>query len=98
MYITAIAEKYVKELKNMVQIILGVDGMMCSMCEAHVNEAVQMVMDVEKVTSSHSKNQIVIIAENEPNPEKLKAAINSTGYKMTSYECKPYKKKFFFGK
>lgn len=54
----------------MVQIILGVDGMMCSMCEAHVNEAVQMVMDVEKVTSSHSKNQTVIIAENEPNPEK----------------------------
>ncbi len=84
----------------MIQINLGVDGMMCGMCEAHVNDAVRSVMDVKKVTSSHSKNTTVIIAEEDPGEEKLKAAIEATGYKVTSYESKPYQKRglFSFGK
>ncbi|MCD8090198.1 MAG: cation transporter [Clostridiales bacterium] len=84
----------------MVQITLGVDGMMCGMCEAHVNDAVRSVADVVKVTSSHSKNQTVIIAEEEPSVDKVKAAIEATGYKVTSCESKPYQKKglFSFGK
>ena len=35
----------------MVQTTLKVDGMMCSMCESHVNEVVRKTAQVEKVTS-----------------------------------------------
>ena len=39
----------------MTQITVGVDGMQCGMCEAHINEAVRGAFKVKKVTSSHSK-------------------------------------------
>ena len=38
-----------------------VNGMMCGMCEAHVNDAVHKACPVKKVNSSHSKNQAVIL-------------------------------------
>lgn len=37
----------------MVKMTLGVEGMACGMCEAHVNEAVRNRFSVKKVTSSH---------------------------------------------
>ena len=45
----------------MYQTTVGVDGMMCGMCEAHVNDAVRKAFPVKKVTSSHSKGQTVIL-------------------------------------
>ena len=48
----------------MEQITLKVDGMMCGMCESHVNEAVRKAFPkAKKVTSSHSKGQTVILTE-----------------------------------
>ena len=41
----------------MVQTTLKVDGMMCGMCESHVNEVVRKTAQVEKVTSSHTKGE-----------------------------------------
>ena len=38
----------------MTQITLHIDGMMCGMCEAHVNDAVRKAIPVKKVKSSHS--------------------------------------------
>ena len=43
--------------------IVGIEGMACGMCEAHVNEAVRNAFQVKKVKSSHAKKQTVIIAE-----------------------------------
>ena len=40
-----------------------IDGMACSMCEAHVNETVRRAFPVKKVTSSHKKGECVILAE-----------------------------------
>lgn len=31
---------------------VGVEGMMCEMCESHVNDAVRAAFDVKKVKSS----------------------------------------------
>ena len=73
----------------MVQTTLKVDGMMCGMCESHVNEVVRKTAQVEKVTSSHTKAQPLDI-------EALKAAIADTGYTVTGAEEKPYEKKGFF--
>ena len=38
----------------MLQYTIVVEGMACSMCEAHVNDAIRKAFPVKKVTSSHS--------------------------------------------
>ncbi|MBR6322448.1 MAG: heavy-metal-associated domain-containing protein [Lachnospiraceae bacterium] len=82
----------------MFKITLGVEGMMCNMCEAHVNEAVRNAFPVKKVTSSHKEAETVIISEEEIPEEKLAAVINETGYKVTGYKSEPYVKKGLFGR
>lgn len=84
----------------MVKITLGVDGMMCGMCEAHMNEAVKNSFKVKKVESSHEKKCTVIIATENIDEQKLGEVVAGVGYKMTSYKSEPYEKKglFSFGK
>ncbi len=77
---------------------VGIDGMMCGMCEAHMNNAVRSNFKVKKVESSHSKGLTVIVSADEINKEKLAEAVSSLGYKMTSFESEPYQKKGLFGK
>ena len=43
--------------------IIRVDGMMCSMCEAHVNDAIRRHVSVKKVVSSHSKGEVRVVAD-----------------------------------
>lgn len=81
----------------MVQITVGVDGMACSMCEAHVSDAIRKAFPVKKVTASHTKGQAVIVAENEITEADIAKALESTGYRMVSYSCAPYQKKKLFG-
>ena len=52
----------------MYEIDLKIGGMMCGMCESHINDAVRKALPVKKVTSSHSKGQTVILSEED---EKL---------------------------
>ena len=73
-----------------------VEGMMCGMCESHVNEVVRKTVQVEKVTSSHTKGETVIVSARPLDIEALKAAIADTGYTVTGAEEKPYEKKGFF--
>lgn len=80
----------------MYKITIGVDGMMCNMCEAHVNDKIRNSFKVKKVNSSHSENQTVIIAKDEIPKESLEKVIEETGYKLTSYTVEPYEKKGFF--
>lgn len=79
--------------------IVGIEGMMCKNCEAHMNKAIEENFDVKKVQSSHEKKQSVIIAE-DIDADKLKSVIEETGYKLVSLESQPYKKGLFsaFGK
>ena len=80
----------------MLKITVQVDGMMCGMCEAHVNDAVRKVFPVKKVTSSHSKGQTVILTENDIDEVALCAAINATGYAVNAVSKEPYEKKGLF--
>ncbi len=82
----------------MVKMVVGVDGMMCSMCEAHMNDAVRKAFPVKKVTSSHAKGETVIIADNEISKEDLEKAVSDTGYRILSVKTEPYEKKGLFGK
>lgn len=80
----------------MVQYIVAVDGMSCSMCEAHINEAVRRALPVKKVTSSHSKGQTVVLSETELDEDALWKAISDTGYQVLSIQSHPYQKKGLF--
>lgn len=80
----------------MYQITLNIDGMMCGMCESHINDAVRSAFPVKKVTSSHSKGQTVILSETEIPEAELQPVIAKTGYELTSYACAPYEKKGLF--
>ena len=44
----------------MVETILKVNGMMCGMCESHINDVVRKNAEVNKVSSSHTKGETVI--------------------------------------
>ena len=79
----------------MIKTTLKIDGMMCSMCESHVNDTVRKECNVKKVTSSHSKGITEIISENELNERALREAIGKTGYKVLAYRAEPYEKKKF---
>lgn len=80
----------------MVKLIVGVEGMACGMCEAHINEAVRNAFPVKKVSSSHTKKQTVIIAESDIEEEKLKDVIAKSGYHTVSVNREPYEKKGLF--
>ena len=81
----------------MKEYILKIDGMMCPMCEAHVNDSIRNNFSVKKVEASHTKKQCVIIAD-ELDEEKLKSVMDETGYQLLSVEVQPYEKKGFFSK
>ncbi len=74
----------------MVETILGIEGMQCEMCEAHVNEAIKRAFpQIKKVTSSRRKNRTRILSEAVIDEEALKAVIAQTGYEFTSYKSAP---------
>lgn len=77
--------------------ILKIDGMMCGMCEAHINECIRQNFNVKKVSSSHTKGESVIIAD-ELDEEKLTRVIGDTGYELKSVSSQAYEKKSFFSK
>lgn len=80
----------------MVETILKVQGMMCGMCESHINDVVRKTAQVNKVSSSHTRGETVIVSEQELDIETLKQAIAATGYTVTGTETRPYEKKGFF--
>ena len=37
----------------MIETTVGIDGMQCGMCEAHVNDTIRAAFPVKKVSASH---------------------------------------------
>ena len=68
----------------MTKTTVQVSGMMCGMCEAHVNDAVRAASPVKKVTSSRKTGETVILSDEPIDIEKLRRVINATGYIMHS--------------
>ena len=80
----------------MVKITLGIEGMRCEMCEAHMDKAVNENFKVKKVASSHKKSTTVIISKEDIAEDKLKAVAEAEGFTLTSYKSEPYTKKYAF--
>lgn len=81
-------------IKNTVKI----DGMMCGMCENHVNDAIRKAFpDAKKVSASRKDGEAVFLTEGEINPDTIKTAVEETGYTFVSFNSEPYKKRSLFG-
>jgi len=66
--------------------ILKINGMMCGMCESHINDAIRKNFSVKKVKSSKRKNQTVIVSDEVLDEEKIRQIIKETGYELVGIE------------
>lgn len=80
----------------MIQTTLQIDGMMCAMCEAHMNDAIRNAFSVQKVSSSHAKHETVIISKEPLDEEQLRAVVAKTGYTLNGIQQAPYEKPSLF--
>lgn len=79
----------------MIKTTVNIDGMACSMCEAHINDAVRNALAVKSVKSSHKKGIAEIISENPLDEAVLREAIEKTDYRVLKLESAPRKAKKF---
>ena len=77
----------------MYRTVVDIDGMMCGMCESHVNDAVRNNFKVKKVSSSHSKGRTVIESEAPLDEAQLRKAIGATGYEVKGVTSEEMQKK-----
>lgn len=77
---------------------MKITGMMCGMCEAHINDAIRREFKIKKVTSSRGKGETVILSEQTLDEEKLKATVSATGYTPLSVTSEQYVKKGLFNR
>jgi copper chaperone CopZ len=83
----------------MVKTTLKIEGMMCSMCEAHINDVIRKVVPgAKKVSSSHTKGEASFLSEEAVDEKLLKNAVAATGYTCMSVNSAPYEKKGWFGR
>ena len=83
----------------MIKTTLKIEGMMCSMCEAHICDTIRKaVPSAKKVSASRSKREASFLTEDAVDVERLKAAIDSTGYTCLGVDSAPYEKKGLFGR
>ena len=79
----------------MIKTTLTIDGMMCGMCESHINDTIRQSFKIKKVASSHSKGTTEIISESPLDETALREAVGKTGYKVLDIKTEPYEKKKF---
>lgn len=83
----------------MIKTTLKIEGMMCSMCEAYINDVIRKVVPgAKKVSSSHTKGEASFLSEEAVDEKLLKNAVAATGYTCLSVNSAPYEKKGWFGR
>ena len=82
----------------MIETIVKVDGMMCGMCEGHINDAIRSHFQVKKVSSSLSKGQTVIRSQEALDQAQLRQVIDATGYKVLDVVSRPVEKRGLLGR
>ena len=81
----------------MIKTIVGVGGMSCQMCEAHINEVIRSVVPgIKTVRANRKTHQAVIVSEGVI--DNIRQAIVSSGYDFLSYEYGPYESESFIVK
>lgn len=83
----------------MEKITIQIEGMMCGMCEAHINETIRNAFpSAKKVASSCKKAQTSFITDKQISEDEIKSVIDKTGYKFQGMKTEAYEKKGLFGR
>ena len=80
----------------MIETTVEISGMVCGMCEAHINDAIRSAFAVKSVRSSRKKGETVILSEEPIDRDKLRETIGATGYVMLGVKEETAKRRFFF--
>ena len=83
----------------MVKTTLKIEGMMCSMCEAHLCDAIRKAIpSAKKVSASHTRGEASFLTEEAVDAERLQSTIAATGYACLGVSSTPCEKKGLFGR
>lgn len=82
-----------REEASLYQTTIKIDGMMCSMCEAHVCDAIRKLVPKAKVKANHSKGICVAIWDEPLSEGDIRTALDPTGYRVIDVAVEPYEKK-----
>ncbi len=66
----------------MKEITLKVEGMHCSGCEKRIQNAVEAIEGVKKVTAKHKKGIVTVKADDALNEKEIKEKINNLGFSV----------------
>ena len=77
---------------------LTIEGLACSMCEAHVCDAIRQNIPVKKVTASCKRGTAEILSENPPEEETVRRVMEPTGYLLLDMKTETFTKKRLFGR
>ena len=81
----------------MIKTTLKIEGMRCSMCEAHICDTIRKAVPfAKKVSASHRSGEASFLTEEAVDESRLKDAIAATGYICLGMESAPYEKKGLF--
>lgn len=70
------------KVKQNMEIVVKIEGMMCPHCEAHVKKALEGVEGVELAIPSHKENKAVITLSKDVDISILEKTIEDAGYKV----------------
>ncbi len=83
----------------MTKITIGIDGMMCGMCEAHICDTIRKaVPSAKKVKASRHKKEATFLTDKDVDEQAVKTAVADMGYRVLSYQAEAYQKHGLFGK
>ena len=82
--------------KSMFKTTIQVEGMACSMCENHVQEAIRRLGSVSKVKANRKKKEVSFLSEEILDPKTIQKTIEGLGYECKSISTSEYKKKSLF--
>lgn len=81
------------------KITVKIEGMMCGMCEAHIQDTIRTAFpSAKKVKASRARGEATFLLEDGFDEAKLKKAIEGTGYAFVCAAREPYKKRGLFGR
>lgn len=66
----------------MKEIILNVEGMVCTGCEKRVENSLKEIKDVKEVNANHENNKVIIKMEDEANINEIKERICELGFEV----------------
>ena len=82
----------------MIKTTLKIDGMMCGMCESHVNDVIRRMIPVaRKVKSSARLGECTFVTEEMIDEDSIEKALKAIGYDVISIAFEPYTKRGIFG-